>query len=264
MPSVFEPITYVQELLAAQPSIDSAWLMGSYGRGDQDTYSDFDFGAYVPTPANADRIFQALCDHLENNPTVVFSKPLPHGRTVNTITEDWQRIDITVLDSNSIRDLASENLKFLYGQEKAEVLMKPSLPEPTKKNSVEIQSIAHEFIRVLGLATVVVGREDYVLGQSGAELLRGLLIRLMSKEKADGITRGALSMRKALTVEQYNVLSEIPPMSPQREPIFDVYKYLAKEFFRRGRDIMKSYGLEWPTRFEEATRRSLDKIGLKI
>ena len=59
--------------------------------------------------------------------------------------------------------------------------------------------IVNEFIRVLGLSVVVNGRDDVVTAQTGTNLLRDMLIRIMAFENGAQPQRGVLSLKRNLT-----------------------------------------------------------------
>ncbi|MFZ4761345.1 MAG: nucleotidyltransferase domain-containing protein [Alphaproteobacteria bacterium] len=254
-------IEYAQSVLVNEEKIQAAWLIGSYARGDNDQYSDVDCCAYSEITADADQAFFNIQQLVARNPAIIFSKKLPLGRTLNIITQDWHRLDITIIDRLQIKNISFNESKFLFGEEK----ITPYLGQhhhSAPLNSQEIDSIVHEFIRVLGLLPVVIGRQDYVLGQTGAQLLRDMLIKLMLIENADGVVRGVLSIKKSLMPEQYKILQEIPSIAANKEYVIKTYQYIAMDFFACARLIYKTKNMVWPTRFEEATLQHLhQKIG---
>ena len=258
-------IEYAHSLLKSQPKIEAAWMIGSYGRGDNDQYSDFDFCAFVRSPKDVDDTFGNIKLAIANDTNIVFFKVLPFGRTLNAITDDWERIDITIVDENRIGAMPLNEAKFLFGQEKAEPLMRKYAPVDHTAEKEDTQTTINEFIRVLGLLPVAVGRNDFVLGQTGAQLLREMLVKLMIRENPENTARGVLSTRKSLSDQQYAVLKNIPPIAADKDALMAVYKYLASEFFVRGQRLTEAQGLTWPTRFVDATKRSLQsKVGINL
>jgi hypothetical protein len=70
-----------------------------------------------------------------------------------------------------------------------------------------VARLNREFLRILGLLPVVLGREEYVVGASGAGLARTLLIQLMVEEVAAPGPGGALHLRGLLPVERLVALT---------------------------------------------------------
>jgi len=88
----------------------------------------------------------------------------------------------------------------------------PKQPDPDR-----VASISREFLRVLGLLPVVVGREEFVVGQSGAGLLRSMLIDLMLEDVAVEDRGGALHLNLLLPAERRQNLADLPPLQATRE-----------------------------------------------
>ena len=88
----------IGEVLREVPGVGSAFIGGSHGRDEADAYSDVDVYVVV---ANADDVPDALgrvSQVLERIAPILFSKTLPNARTINCITDDWLRFDLTVVN----------------------------------------------------------------------------------------------------------------------------------------------------------------------
>jgi hypothetical protein len=68
------------------------------------------------------------------------------------------------------------------------------VPAPRPAADAEVVGLIREFIRVLGLAPVVVNRGYYVIGVDGAMLLRTMLVDLMLAER--GHSRSERSLKR--------------------------------------------------------------------
>ena len=91
--------------------------------------------------------------------------------------------------------------------------------------------IVNEFIRVLGLSAVVHGRDDLVVGQTGTDLLRDLLIRIMVLENGPSPRRGVLALGRALTADQRASLLRLPAAEATWPAVFERTAAIAGEFF---------------------------------
>ncbi len=127
--------------------------------------------------------------------------------------------------------------------------------------------LVNEFIRVLGLASVVVGRRDYVNALSGVDQLRRMTMNLMLEDNrihpAD--RGGALHMNKLMTPKQTATLAALPAVAPERNSIIEAHVELARIFLPLARGLAAEVGAEWPEAFEAATRKHLRaKLGAEI
>src|SRR4029450_13840546 len=92
--------------------------------------------------------------------------------------------------------------------------------------------IVNEFIRVLGLSVVVNGREDVGTAQTGTNLLRDMLIRVMALENGAQPQRGVLSLKRNLTQAQFAALTNLPPLEGTEPSVFAASNDLALALFR--------------------------------
>lgn len=238
--------------------VDALWLGGSYGRGDNDTYSDFDFYAHVNSPAVADKTFSDLKARIMNDSSIVFSKAIVPSKTINGIDQEWRRFDISIVDDSHLPSIYKNEAKMVFDRANVVDKMGTERP-PVKSQSGEIEAVTNEFIRVVGLLPVAIGRQDYVLGQSGAQILRDSLLRLMMINDFSGISRGTLSMRKSLSQENYDVMSNVPLIVADKDALINCHSYLAAKFMPLAKHMYAERGMVWPSAFEEATRDSLKK-----
>lgn len=250
-----ELIEQITALLQEQPQILAAWLGGSYGRGEEDRYSDADIIVCTPQPETTD-LFNRLQDILRQRADIIFIKTLPCSLTINAITDLWQRFDITVIDKSSLNNYGQNEIRFLYDDDDISGLM----PEFIQKKSLipfELKDVTEEFIRVLGLLPVVIGREDFVTAMSGVQILKDLLIRLikMSMPCSDA---GALSLKKHLPDQDYKILLAMPPLTQTRHAILQANIYLADAFFLKAKNQYEQHNMAWPERFVKATALYLE------
>jgi len=249
--------------LSRDSRIKSAWLAGSLGRGSGDAFSDVDIAVVV---ADAD-LQAALNSYRENASSIahVVQINLVRGRVLNCITTDWDRFDLTFMKPGEFAGRPFEPMMALFNRETPERETPPaSAYEPSADRVLEI---VNEFIRVLGLLQVGIGREEYVLLEDGIGLLRRMTVDLMIEKNgiAPSARGGALHLRRLLTPEQHALLSALPPVSATRESALAGHQALARLLLPLARDMAARAGAIWPSAFEEATRRHLARtIGLEI
>jgi len=258
-------IDQVTRVLERVPGLGGAFLGGSHGRDEADTYSDVDIYAVAAEPDDIPNLLSHLEQSVDEIAPILYSKVLPNARTINCITTDWLRFDLTVVSGMELAFVAGGAAKPLFdklGLTDALTAMPPSGPEPSPDALLEI---VNEFIRVLGLSMVVKGREDLIVAQTGTNLLRDMLIRTMAMENAPQPRRGVLALQRDLTPDQMAVLSDLPPLDATWPSIFARTSAIAEHFFPRARVLAEKLDASWPETFERVTRKLLgDRIGLHI
>ncbi|MFI5692225.1 nucleotidyltransferase domain-containing protein [Kribbella sp. NPDC051586] len=243
-----------RQVLSQDDRVLGVWLVGSHGRGTEDQFSDVDLWVVV----SADDV-EGFCDDWpkiadEIAPTV-FQRAI--GRRIfNQITPDWLRFDVTVGTPDAIGNRSRSTAKPLYdpnglsaglGEQGA-----PKQPDPER-----VEAITREFLRVLGLLPVVVGREEFVVGESGAGLLRQMLVDLMLEDVAVEDRGGALHLNLLLPVERQQILIDLPPLQATRESVITAHVAYATAFLPLARTLHTTCGRPWPEALETAARRHL-------
>lgn len=252
-------------VLESVPALGAAFLGGSHGRDEADAYSDVDVYAVVAEAGDVADLLPRLERSVDEVAPILFSKVLPNARTINCITMDWLRFDLTVVSGIELAFVAGGAVKPLFdrlGLADALTTTPTTAPAATADGIVEI---ANEFIRVLGLSMVVKGREDLLVAQTGTNLLRDMLIRTMVMENAPQARRGVLALQRDLTPDQVAVLLDLPPLDATWPSIFARTRVIAEQFFPRARALAEELDAPWPETFEEVTRKLLkDRIGLDV
>lgn len=246
----------VAAALGADPRIRSVWLAGSLGRDGGDAWSDVDLVAEV---AEADRA-ACLAEYRQGRPDMppmVLAKAL-HGRILTAITPDWERFDIDFVSPAELADLDGAALTPLRGDPGARPASHPAGPD--NRAGERVGALVTEFLRVLGLLPVAVGRGEWLVAQQGDELLRRILIDLMVEENGvpPSARGGAKKLNHFLTPEQREVLEALMPPPPRRDAVIAASADLARLFLARARPLANRLGTPWPRGFEQATRRHLE------
>ena len=199
---------------------------GSLARGDSDRYSDLDLAFVVDDVAAVDAA--AIIGVATR--TVLLRK-LPFG--VVAITPDWLRVDVVVTTADTT----------------------PAAPAPDPRSLVE------EFLRVLGLLPVVIGRGEWIVASDGAWLLRALLVQLLLIENGETSVTGVKRLNDKLTDDQRALVEGLPPIAATREAAIAAHRAAAEIFLPHAQALVA----EWPTEFEEATRSYLlGQLGLVL
>lgn len=243
--------------------VQAAWLAGSRGRGTQDRYSDIDVWLVVPETEHASFLadWPMLCDRI--TPTVLRQQV---GRLpiFNQITPEWLRFDIVVGTPDDVPDRTRTTLAPLFDRAGLHDKLRPS-GEPRLPDPATVTALSTEFLRVLGLLPVVIGREEYVVAASGAGLLRTLLIQLMTEDVAVEDRGGVLHLATLLPPERLRVLAALPAIAADRESAIAAHLAAAEAFLPLARQLAERTGAEWPTELEAAARRHLqDTLGLRV
>jgi hypothetical protein len=247
-------IERAEHVLSQDDRVLGVWLVGSFGRGTDDQYSDVDLWVVVAAD-DAD----GFCDDWPNisdeiSPTV-FRRALG-PRVFNHITPDWLRFDVSVGTPDAIGSRTRSTAKPLYDPHGLSAGLggpgAPKQPDPAR-----VEFITLEFLRVLGLLPVAIGREEFVVGESGACLLRQMLIDLMLEDVAVEDRGGALHLDGLLPADRQQILSDLPPLQATRESVINAHVACAAAFLPLARALHASCGLPWPQALETAARRHL-------
>ncbi|MGL4240485.1 MAG: hypothetical protein ACRCTI_05160, partial [Beijerinckiaceae bacterium] len=242
--------------LAAEPDCGGLYLSGSHARGTDDDYSDLDLVAVVEAPDQAG--FSAKWrSHLNGMaPLVMFRSQGGQAITLtNAVTEDWDRVDLLLETTERFLHRPAGSILPLHDPSRRIEALGPAAPD-TAALQRRIAGVTEEFIRVLGLLHVGLGREEHVLCTIGAGLLRDHLITLM-KAEAGVLNEGALHLSKSLPAADMATLQALPSPIPTRASALEVHMALARAFLPRARAWHQRHGTAWPAAFEAATRKHL-------
>ncbi len=257
-------IDVITPALERDARVQAAWLAGSLGRGAGDAYSDVDFLALTEL-GTAREVSTDLAADVGRIAAAVLVNSLYGGRVLNVVTEDWRRFDVAFVEATDLVRYDGAQLSPLFNR----VDMAPP-PRPRvvyRATPMSVQPKVTEFLRILGLTPGAMGREEYVLGLSGLELLRRLTMDLMLEENGVGPAElgGALRRNPLLTADQRAELEGLPPAAANRQSVIDGSAALAAIFLPRARRLAAAIGMSWPSAFEAATRRHLlATLGLEI
>ncbi|SDU76844.1 nucleotidyltransferase domain-containing protein [Jiangella alkaliphila] len=245
----------IGEVLHDEPRVLAAWLSGSRGRGTADRYSDVDVWLVV----SADDLqgfvedWPKLSDRI--SPTVL-RQQVRGGPVFNSVTPEWLRFDVSIGTPEEVATRSSSTLEPLFDRAGLTEKLQPA-GEPLQPDPCRVAGLTTEFLRVLGLLPVVLGRDEYVVAASGTGLLRQLLIQLMLEDVAVEDRGGALRLAGLLPPERLRVLTELPAIEATRASALAGHVACAGVFLPLARELHDRCGLEWPEDLETAARRHL-------
>lgn len=258
-------VSQIESALRSDARFEAAWLAGSIGRGSHDSLSDID----ILTVVRPDTLTAVIADWPDQqatiSPTVWSHQRVTSASAVlNHVTPDWQRYDIVVVTPDQLVGRAAPLLTLLF-DDHGHSRRLAAQPTPREPSGQRTSALTSEFLRVLGLATVVIGREDWITGASGAGLLRSLLIQLMSEELRVADRGGALSTAGMLPPVRRQQLQGLPPISAERQSVVAAHLACAELFLPLARSLCRQTQTPWPAAFDEATRRHLHtQLGWKL
>lgn len=183
----------IGEVLKEVPGVGSAFLGGSHGRDEADSYSDVDVYVVVADADEMSDVLTRISQAQERIAPILFSKTLPNARTINCITDDWLRFDLTVVHGFELAFLTGGKVKPLFDELGLSEPLSKAKPSPSQPTAEALLDIVNEFIRVLGLSVAVKGRDDLVVAQTGTNLLRDMLIRVFVMSNGVQTRRGVLA-----------------------------------------------------------------------
>ncbi len=244
-------IAAVSGALEHQPDVRALFLSGSYGSGLEDRHSDIDFLAVVAEGREAP--FPGLWRQAISlaGEIVLWRERPGKSLLINAVTRDWLRIDVQALTPSALSGRARDGLKPLFDHDG----VFDALPETAGEAGPNIERMRwqiEEFIRILGLLPVAMGRQEYLNGITGVFHLRNLLVDLLVEETGAPHRGGALHLNRLITQEQKDALASLPPLVPTRDAVIAAHLACAAAYLPRARALARSWGIDWPERFEAA------------
>ena len=258
-------IAHLSGFFESDPRIEGAWLVGSLARRLGDRFSDVDLLVAV-----ADSGLPALVEEWPARAAALvdlaFARAV-HSRSTGTtfthVTCDYVRFDITFARADqAVERGAREGISFLAPSSSSSD-MPPDDDTAVRLSPDRVQRLCEEFLRVLGLLPVVIGRHQYLVAASGAALLRSMLMDLFTELAAPGYRGGAMRSEASLSPDQREVLYALPPLLWTRDAAIDLHLACARRFLPAARRAYRELGLAWPQPFEDAVRLHLNReLGL--
>lgn len=235
-------------VLEADERVRAAWLTGSIAEGRGDAWSDLDLRLALQGEVD----WAELVDRI--SPTVLKRRlPGPGPDIVVTcVTPEWLRFDILIVPADRPPAGTIATLLDKDG-------LTDQLPPGPAPRAGDPAFLAEEFLRVLGLLPVSIGREEWLVGSDGVWLLRRMLIDLMTIGQARG---GVKRLNPFLTVAQRAQLESLPPIQPTRQAVIGGSLAIARLFLPLARARL---GQTYPAALEAAALAHLDQaLGVEL
>jgi pantetheine-phosphate adenylyltransferase len=243
--------------LEHDPDLQALFLAGSFGSGAADVHSDVDLLAVVARE-DQDRFARDWRQRVEAIvPTVYWNEIPGPSRVINAIGQDWQRIDLVLADRDALSRRGRDSLKPLLDRDALHEGLPAAIPWPGPDKR-RVAWLISEFLRVLGLLPVAIGRKEYLTGLAGLELLRTGLFHLLSEEVERADKGGMLAWSRRLSASQLALLATIPVAAPDRRSLIDAHLAAASAFLPHARGLAQRWGIDWPEAFETATWAHLE------
>lgn len=238
---------------AASGLLDGLFLGGSFGRGTADAWSDVDLIGLAPK-ARHGAILDWWRTWLSAQEALIYWKQWGHGATlVNAITESWLRVDLLLPDNGQLDGRAQDGLRSLFDPQGLYTALPASLPE-REPDGVAVLAMVEEFIRIIGLTPVALGRREYVVMAMGNGMLRDLLSRLLQETLPLPDRGGLLHLNRLLPADDINMLEALPYPAPEKDALIEGQLAVARAFFPRAKVLVDQLRLEWPGAFEASAR----------
>jgi hypothetical protein len=237
-------IDRVIDHLENDPRVRGLWLTGSFGAGTADELSDVDMFVLV-----ADTILpgfvEAWLPEIAPRYRPLLARRLPSAPVFHHVLPGWLRWDVVVGGPAGLNDLDPDAVMELFNRDGVR-------PAPSFRAGVQVETVremTEEFLRVLGLLPVVVGRGELVTAVSGAELLRQLLTTLLRYRVEGPRLSGALHLSRVLPADEMAALSAMPPVYADRAAVIRAHLSCAAMFLPVARDLL---GPDHPHELEKA------------
>lgn len=240
----------------ADERVRALWLGGSLARGEADRASDLDLLLAVRDEDHAEFLEKWRGWLAEITPTLI-ARPLPFAPgIIHCVAPGRERLDLVVEPVSAVANSFHRLRAVVFDRDGLDA----QLPVPVERapDPAVIAEIVEEFFRDYGMFPMAVEREDWLLGQEGIHLMRGLLYRLFVEANAPLPPMGVKQWSRKLRPAQRDVLEALPSgAAAERDALIAAQAAVGRAFTREARRICAAHGVPWPEELEAATRRYL-------
>ena len=237
--------------------VTSLLLSGSLGRGDGDDWSDIDLIAVVAPEDHKGFVAGAREWLAPAAPLVLWSQPFAGAPLFNAVAEDWLRYDLTIVIPGHA-PTARDRCRALIDRGGVWAALPETLP-PRAADPARVAAMVQEFIRILALLPLGLGREEFAVGVTGVGLLRTQLISLLIEALDLPQPPGALHLSRLLPAEDMALLKGLPPVAATGASVLASSRALAEAFLPRARRLMARVGAPWPEALWTAAQAHLHR-----
>ncbi len=240
---------------AQDERVEALLLIGSLGAGQGDVWSDVDTVLVTTPESHADVVASAREWVAAIAPPALWRQLFPPHPLFHAVLPGWLRLDVTITVPGHIPTVraASRPLYDPSGlHDRLEAQRPARKPDPGK-----IEQTIEEFLRVMGLAPVALGRGDLLCAARGWDLLRGLFLDLLVEAQAPPLPPGALATTRLLPGADVDLLLSLPIPNYNRDSIIVSQTAIAEAFLTRARSLAVAIGVIWPAPLEAEMRARL-------
>ncbi|MGZ0149381.1 nucleotidyltransferase domain-containing protein [Kribbella sp. WER1] len=242
------------EVLPADGRVLGVYLIGSYGTGAADRFSDVDVHLVI-----ADDSVDWFTEHWDDvlrdltGPTVLADR-LPGLIGGLGITPDWLHVDLIAHPLAKFDRFQYDGVKVLFDRDgtlfpEGDIEPKGGRPDEPYWPSGAVNL----FFYFLGNLVTVLGRDERVVANQGVGAARDQLIALMLAERGVRRTSGAKRLNALLSDEQRAALEAIPAAGTNPSDIIAANQYMCRDFIARGTALAELTASPWPAEFVDAT-----------
>ncbi|MGZ4428859.1 MAG: hypothetical protein ACXVW2_12210 [Nocardioidaceae bacterium] len=243
-------IARVRDDLADDDRVRGLWLTGSHGSGVADALSDVDMFCLV-TPQTGGAFLRDWPEHVRETYQPLMVQQVPGAPVFNHVLEGWLRWDLVIGTGTELAELDARRVTELFNKDGA----RAGSARHRGADPDVVLEMTEEFLRVLGLLPVVVGRGELVSAVSGAALLRQTLITLLRyRAEGDALT-GALHLNRVLPADELAALAALPAATAERSSVIEAHLACARLFLPAARAMLRD---RYPAHLEHACLTHLE------
>jgi predicted nucleotidyltransferase len=238
----------------------AVYLIGSYGTGEADEFSDVDVHCVV-TDESATWFGEHWTEVLTviAGPTVL-ADAIPGLIGGLGITADWLHVDVVIHPLAAFDRFQYDGIRVLFDRDgslfpEGDLVRTGGRPGPPywPEQAVKL------FFYFLGNLVTALGRDERIVGHQGIGAVRDQLVALMLAERGVRRTGGLKRLNAYLSDEQRSCLEAVPAVGCGPVDIVAANRYLCREFVRRGTALAEQTGERWPREFVDATLAHLHR-----
>ena len=222
----------VRDDLLTDDRVRGLWLTGSLATGSDDSFSDVDMFLVVSE--------DDLPGYLDGWPSFaesyspLLARRLGPAPVFNHVLHGWLRWDVVVGTPAEVSNLDCTQVTEVFNHDG----LTPSSPSHRGPDPDVVRELTEEFLRVLGLLPVVLGRNELVTAVSGAGLLRQLLTTLLRYRAEGDRLSGALHLSRVLPAHEVTALAALPPVYAERAAVVRLHVACAAMFLPVARELL--------------------------
>jgi len=230
--------------LGADPRVRGLWLTGSFGAGEADELSDVDMFVLV-ADSHLDAYVDGWLDDVAPRYLPLLARRLGTASVFNHVLPGWLRWDVVIGGPAQLDDLDADRVGELFSRDG----VRPAPLQDLGPDRQRVLAMTEEFLRVLGLLPVVVGRGELVTATSGALMLSQLLTTLLRHRAEGPRMSGALHLARVLPDHEMATLKALPPVYAEEGAVLRAHLAVAALFLPVARDLL---GDDYPDALEAA------------